>query len=209
MLPPSPRCVASAWMLAVGAIHTASAWRRLGSRPCRPPPTVMVPPPVAPEASSMAPSSSAIWRPLSVSPPPVPPALPALVLLPVPSVSRSCASSTMRPPWPSPSASARTMPSWFTSAAIRSTCPPAAAMRPRFSAVPAGASSRTAMCGRCVSTSSTLWPAASSTWPPGASIRPSLRTPALPPTSRMRPPSSACSVPWLTSAPAVSPWVSR
>ena len=83
-------------------------------------------------------------------------------------------------------------------AALRSMRPPPASTWPRFSTSPCGAVTRTARCGSALSTRSTLRPAASSTWPPGASIRPSLRTLA-PPTSITRPPATVRNWPWLTT----------
>ncbi len=131
--------------------------------------------------------------------PPLPPL--ALVMLPGASVRASLAVSTTSPAALVPRASARAMPRWLTTAPITSMRPPLSV--PRFRASPWGALSFRRRLGVPVSISSTLRPAASSTWPPRASIRPSLRTE--PPTSAICPPRLLRNSPWLTSAAAGPP----
>ena len=209
----------------------ASALRQAGSAPRRPPPTRTAPPPVAPEASATAPSSRPTCRPSRpmLPPMPLPPsalrpplassvpapaststwppllAPSALVRLPAASVAPWLALISTCPPAPVPRLSARTMPCWLTSAACRSMRPPLADRLPRFSTSPCGALSCRPSRGVAVSTRSTWPPAASTTWPSGASIRPSLRTPPAPPISSTRPPLVLRNAPWLTTAALNAP----
>ena len=81
--------------------------------------------------------------------------------------------------------------------------PPAANSWPRFKALPCGALTFTLRLGAPVSRSSTLWPAARTIWPPGASIKPSLRR--LAPTSMTRPRSGVRSSPKLTISALPAP----
>ena len=127
-----------------------------------------------------------------------PPELPlALVTLPAPTVRPSLPRSTTCPPL-LVTLSARTMPCWLTIAASTSTRPPPARIWPRFTALPAGAATCTAMFGTPLSTSSIDLPAASTTWPSGALMMPSLLTPPGPASSITRPPLDVRSSPWLS-----------
>ena len=160
----------------------------------------MLPPRPLPPSALMPPLASSVPAPASTTtwPPALPPS--ALVRLPAARVAPWLALISTCPPAPVPRLSARTMPCWLTSAACRSMRPPLAARLPRFSTSPCGALSCRPSRGVAVSIRSTWPPAASTTWPSGASIRPSLRTPPAPPISRMRPPLVLRSSPWLTTA---------
>ena len=79
--------------------------------------------------------------------------------------------------------------------------PLSATSLPRFTTSPATAFTFTLTFGVIESTSSTLEPAASTTWPPGALMPPSLRT--LAPMSAIWPPRVLRNSPWLTMLPGI------
>ena len=130
-VPPLPLWVAETSIFAPRSIVTVVAWCR-APLPCQPPPTSTVPPPVAPEASSVLPLARVIWSPARVIAPPLTPdtsSVPLLVTL-FPSITISPLRSTMLP--------ARTVPLLFTTVASRAsaalavitTVPPSASMTP-------------------------------------------------------------------------------
>ena len=200
-------------------------------------PTCTSPPPLLPLASMAAPSNTPTRRPSSCTVPPRPalplalmspracstPWLPAstttrppcspLALMPRCSpllalrwpatVMSSAARSTISPPGPLASASACIRPCWLTMAACASMRPLRAITSPKLATVP----TRSLMLGAALSTRSTLVPAASSTWPPGASITPLPRlvTPPWPAISAMRPPSALRRPSLITAAGTSSP----
>ncbi len=192
-VPPLPRPVASAFSVAPAPTSVVSALGRLALAPCRSPPTRRRPPPVAPDADSVALPSMPISCPRTSMAPPVPVAPVAStsprttvvapdwittcpprepeadVVLPSVSVVSAIAFSTMRPPSrATPTAS--TCPCWLSEPANNPTAPPL--IRPRLTARSPAACTSNVMPSRPDWASVTLRPAASTTEPPRVAMSP-------------------------------------
>ena len=215
--PPLPLPVASARAVTLASAVTLVALAMAASWPCQPPPTLTVPPPVAPLASSSAPPSSAMVLPVTTMAPPRPSAevassVPATCVAPF----AASPSSRMRPLRATrPCASITpvlltTLPSTASAPrALNVTRPPSAAMRPLFST----AASATPRSTRTLTRPSpwksrlTVSPAARAVLPPGVAMAPVLTTRGA--TRATTPPEAVRIVPWLTTAPAPAPPESR
>ena len=216
MEPPSPDCVASACNDAPASTVVLAACGR-PSPPRAPPPTRMLPPPCAPEASTLPPTSTSRSESSCTLPPCTPLASMAplsTVLPPLP--TRRTTPPSVLMPWASmtPLLLTRLVNRSLAAEACSTTVPPSACSLPLFATAASSASSRRCRAPvTCTPTrpspskSSTALSAPSRLMLPRlATIRPSFST--LPPTRLTEPPLAAWMVPWLTT-PALPPWASR
>ena len=209
-LPPLPETVASAEMLAPLCTSVCKALGTSAFLPWKSPPTNTVPPPVAPEASTLEPSRSSTRAPVICTRPPWPPAAlaliePLLTVVPLPPDRR------MLPPGPASRPIASIRP-WLLMAsevkapaasAVSSTVPPSARIAPPFTIRASTAAASTSMLTGPPMFRRTREPAAISASPRGVSIRP--RFSILAAISATKPPSLARRLPWFTTPAAEVP----